>query len=262
MVMIMKNIIYFFIIVFSNTIGAISGMGGGVIIKPLFDLLNYDSVITISFYSSVGVFIMSIVSTIRQIQLGMKLDLFEILFLSFGSFLGGNIGDFLLNSSVIILGEKATKLIQIFLMIFMLLFAIISTKGWIRKYQNLSISKFILCGLILGVLSSFLGIGGGPINVSLLIMLFSFPIRKATVYSITTIFFSQLSKIISLIFISQFNQFDAITVIYIIIAAICGGMLGAKLSQLMSNRYITILFQIIVICVLLLNIYNGTLLLL
>ena len=42
--------LYFFVIVIANTIGAISGMGGGVLIKPTFDLIGAHSVVAISFY--------------------------------------------------------------------------------------------------------------------------------------------------------------------------------------------------------------------
>ena len=41
--------LYFFVIVIANTIGAISGMGGGVLIKPTFDLIGAHSVVAISF---------------------------------------------------------------------------------------------------------------------------------------------------------------------------------------------------------------------
>ncbi|MCZ1638388.1 sulfite exporter TauE/SafE family protein, partial [Enterococcus faecium] len=33
----MIGFIYFIVIVLANTVGAVSGMGGGVLIKPIFD---------------------------------------------------------------------------------------------------------------------------------------------------------------------------------------------------------------------------------
>ncbi|WP_343030413.1 TSUP family transporter [Fundicoccus ignavus] len=50
-------------------------------------------------------------------------------------------------------------------------------------------------GLSLGTISVFLGIGGGPLNVSLLLWLMSFTMKEAAVYSVAMIFFSQLSKL-------------------------------------------------------------------
>ena len=43
------GIVYFIVIVLANTLGAISGMGGGVIIKPVFDMIGVHSVAAISF---------------------------------------------------------------------------------------------------------------------------------------------------------------------------------------------------------------------
>lgn len=36
----MKGFIYFIVIILANTVGAISGMGGGVIIKPVLDSVH------------------------------------------------------------------------------------------------------------------------------------------------------------------------------------------------------------------------------
>lgn len=44
---------YFIIIVFANTVGAISGMGGGVIIKPLLDFMGKSPLSAINFYSRI-----------------------------------------------------------------------------------------------------------------------------------------------------------------------------------------------------------------
>jgi uncharacterized membrane protein YfcA len=69
----MKGLLYFLVIIFANTIGSVSGMGGGVIIKPVLDFIALDSVVAISFYSTVAVFVMSIVSTYRQVKNGMSI---------------------------------------------------------------------------------------------------------------------------------------------------------------------------------------------
>ena len=52
-----KYLIYFIVIILANSVGAVSGMGGGVIIKPVFfDSLGFHSLSAITFYSSVAVF--------------------------------------------------------------------------------------------------------------------------------------------------------------------------------------------------------------
>lgn len=61
----MVEIIYFLIIIIASGLGSISGMGGGIIIKPLMDSFGYHSVSDIAFYSSFSVFIMAIISAKR-----------------------------------------------------------------------------------------------------------------------------------------------------------------------------------------------------
>lgn len=114
----------------------------------------------------------------------------------------------------------------------------------------------------LGILSSFLGIGGGPINVALLIFVFSFPIKTATFYSIITILFAQLSKLISIVMGVGFFSFNLSMLPPLIIGAILGGFIGAKLNKMLSEKTLICAFnvvQVIVLCICVFNILdNGT----
>lgn len=89
----MKVILYVVVILLANTIGAISGMGGGVIIKPALQIFNWDSVLTINFYSSVAVFTMAVSSTWKQIKAKNAINKTCVVGLSLGSILGGIAGD-------------------------------------------------------------------------------------------------------------------------------------------------------------------------
>ena len=62
----MLYLFYFLICVTATTLGAISGIGGGVIIKPVMDALGGMSVSTISFLSGCTVLAMSVVSVLRS----------------------------------------------------------------------------------------------------------------------------------------------------------------------------------------------------
>lgn len=70
----MIGIIYFIVIVAANIVGTISGLGGGVIIKPVLDFIAADSVAPISFYSTTAVFLMSVVAIFRQMKQGTNLN--------------------------------------------------------------------------------------------------------------------------------------------------------------------------------------------
>ena len=185
----MIGFIYFLVIVFSTTIGAISGMGGGVIIKPVLDFIGVHSAASISFYSTVAVFTMSIVSVLRHIKNGTKLNWRLIIWIAFGAIIGGALGNVTFELLLSLFeNDSVVTLIQIILIIITLIFALIYS-----KYNSISLYLsnyiwYIGCGIVLGFLSSLLGIGGGPINVSLLMLMFAMPIKEATIYSISIIF--------------------------------------------------------------------------
>ncbi|WYJ77433.1 hypothetical protein DOK78_002071 [Enterococcus sp. DIV2402] len=252
------GIIYFLVIVLANTVGAVSGMGGGVLIKPIFDFIGAHTVAAISFYSSVAVFTMSIVSTSRQLTSGRKINWKIVVWVSAGAVLGGILGnsafDYFLR---IFANDDAVQMIQIILTIITLLFALFYTKYDWKNFQLSHSFWYLVCGLILGFFASLLGIGGGPINVSLLMLMFSIPIKEATMYSICTIFFSQLSKLVTMGVSTGFGDFDLTMLIYIVPAAIIGGLLGAKLSTMLSEKKVTTVFQLVIMCVLLINCYNS-----
>lgn len=251
--------IYFVVIILANTVGAISGMGGGVIIKPVLDSLAFHSLAAISFYSSVAVFTMSIVSTLRQFKNGLSLKVNIALFISAGSVIGGALGNMVFESLLTFFSKETyVQLIQIGLTILTLLFAYLYTKYFMGKtYQLSNKGWYLLAGLILGFIATLLGIGGGPINVALIMLCFGIPIKEATVYSIITIFFSQAAKLLTIAQSTGFGRFDLSILIYVISAAFIGGFLGATISGKVSANRVTQVYQIVIILVLILNLWNG-----
>ncbi|WP_086348271.1 sulfite exporter TauE/SafE family protein [Candidatus Enterococcus clewellii] len=254
----MTGILYFFVIIIANTIGAVSGMGGGVIIKPVLDFIHADTVVSISFYSSVAVFTMSFVSTWRQLKNGVQLDWRMLSWISLGAVMGGIGGNLTFDYFLqLFQEERGVQLVQIGVTIITLLFAFFYTKYNWKNYQLKHVGWQLMCGLLLGFLASLLGIGGGPINVSLLMLLFGLPIKEATVYSIGTIFFSQLSKLLTIAVTAGFAQYDLTMLLFVVPAAIIGGSLGAKVSHLLPSEKVKQVFQGVVLFVLFINLYNG-----
>ncbi|EOL50752.1 sulfite exporter TauE/SafE [Enterococcus caccae ATCC BAA-1240] len=253
------GMIYFIVIILANTVGAISGMGGGVIIKPILDTLHFHPLAAISFYSSVAVFTMSIVSTLRQLKNGLKLQLPIAVFVSLGSVLGGISGNTVFESLLqVFANEKYVQVIQIILTIITLLFAYFYTKIGNERSLNLSHPIwYVIAGIFLGFISTLLGIGGGPINVALLMLCFGIPIKEATVYSIITIFFSQAAKLGTIAQTSGFDRFDLTILLYVIPAAVIGGFVGALISGKISSERVTQVYQLVILLVLLLNLWNG-----
>lgn len=254
----MIGLLYFIVIVLANTLGAIAGMGGGVIIKPVLDFIGADSVAAVSFYSTVAVFTMSFVSTLRQVQSGNQLNWRIVAWSSAGAVIGGIVGNQLFELFLQIMPQEETvKLIQIVLTILSLVFALLYARFDWQNYTLQGAQWYLLCGLVLGFLASFLGIGGGPINVSLFMLLFSMPIKEATIYSIATIFFSQLAKIVTILSVTGVARYDLKMLYYVIPAAIIGGLLGAQLSHVLSPKKVMVVFQLVIILVIVVNLYNG-----
>lgn len=255
-------LIYFIIIIFANTIGAISGMGGGVIIKPVFDTVAFHTLTEITFYSSVAVLTMSVASTIKQFKNGVKIKVKEAIAISFGSILGGVLGNKLfVYLQEFFNNEGAVQLIQIVLTVSSLLLVLGYTLLASKTCHFKSLSSYVLVGTFLGSFSTLLGIGGGPINVTLLIVCFGLSMKKATVYSIITIFFSQLAKLIEISLTTGFSNYDLSFLWVIIPAAIIGGYLGGYASGKVSNHLVSKIFVSVVFLVIVINLVNGWLIL-
>ena len=96
----MLYILYFLIAIGATTVGSLTGMGGGVIIKPLMDVLHHFDVETIGVLSSITVFSMSVVSIGKQILAKAEIPYKIAVPLALGSVLGGYIGQEMLRAIV------------------------------------------------------------------------------------------------------------------------------------------------------------------
>lgn len=149
--------------------------------------------------------------------------------------------------------DQLVLLFQINLTIVSLIFAFVYTCFRFASWKCTGRLAYLLCGLFLGTLASLLGIGGGPINVSLLMLVFAFPIKEATVYSIATILFSQMAKLCTIFPQGDMGQYDLGLLVYIVPAAMLGGFLGAYLSKKLSVGKVEIIFQVVIILVIAIN---------
>lgn len=257
--MIGMMIVYFLIAIAATTVGALTGMGGGVIIKPVLDMMGSYDVATIGILSCVTVFAMSISSIVRKVMQKSAFPLKLALCLSVGSMLGGLLGQNLLESTIIALGSsaKVTVLQNILLAILILgVFIYMMKKENVPDFDLEGIIPGVLCGVFLGAVSSFLGIGGGPINVALLIFLFPVDTKDATICSIITIFFAQASKLVTVAFTTGFAIYDLSMLPAMVIGGVAGGLIGATLNKKVSIQKVELWFNIVQVVVFLIAIYN------
>lgn len=253
--------IYTLIVLLATTIGAITGLGGGVIIKPLFDLLGADTPTVIGFYSSVAVFTMCLVSIYKQIRKGFQFDASILIGVSVGSLVGGYLGESLFSMATQSLSSAMVQRIQASLLLASLVIILLYAfnKSRIKHYEITHWLLAVVVGVFLGTISVFLGIGGGPLNVSLLMWLMSFSMKNAAVYSIATIFFSQLSKLGSMAVTGELFEFNVSLLPFIIVAAITGGYIGTMINQKLNSDRIELLYNglmVVLMFVSALNIYQ------
>jgi len=240
---------YFLIAIIATTLGSITGMGGGIIMKPILDYLNHYNIETIGILSSVTVLFMAIVSISRQLIKYRKFSPKAALFLSSSSILGGIFGERILNVLVLNLSHESVKLIQNFILsiLLILIFLYVLNKKSLPSYKFRNALVFFIVGCLLGILASFLGIGGGPINVAILIFFFSFDTKEAAFYSLVTILFSQLSKITTVYLTKGFSGYDLKVLPFMVLGGILGGLIGSHLNNAFEENKIEIVFNCIVI---------------
>ncbi|MBQ9531999.1 MAG: sulfite exporter TauE/SafE family protein [Eubacterium sp.] len=259
----MKDVIYIIVSLFSTLIGSISGMGGGVIMKPIFDMLGDYSAFQISVLTSSTVFAMSAVSV------GMSTKKFKqekeksktIFCVASGSLVGGLIGDFIFNFLVKSLNDNSVKAVQNAVLLILVIAVIIYMNSKNRKSLERNNNLVgIPVGLMLGIISAFLGIGGGPINVAVLIFVFGFEIKTAVICSLSSVLFCQFMKLISIVFNHGAQAFNMKILIFVVIAgvigALCGRIINRKLSDKAVNGVYTAV-QVIVIAMCFVNIYRS-----
>ena len=254
--MMLIGILYFFIILIVISTGAIAGISGGVVLRPVFDAIGYHDPLSIAFYMGIAVLTMSVSSTVKQIVMGTKINFQKVFALGIGALIGGIIGQYIMDGILYHVGEGELQIIQGILSIASLIFVLAFTRENVKKYEFKGLLWYVLTGLGLGTFSTLLAIGGGPINVIVFVILFGITLKEATVYSIATIFFAQAARISAIGMEHGFTDFDLRLLFFIIPAAIIGGVVGGRLNVLFSETMVMKVFKFVVAGTILLNIYN------
>lgn len=253
----MIGIVYAVVIFIATFLGACAGLGGGVIIKPVLDFISYHDLSVISFISTTAVFTMALYSTMKQVMNKVQFDLSMIALIAIGAMIGGNIGSTAFDMVLKVWNPMLVKGTQALLLAVLLIAVIINVNGNFKTYQIKNKVLILIVGFLLGIISSFLGIGGGPINVAVFTLFFSVDIKRASVYSIATILFSQGSKLFTIATTTGFGIFDLSLLIYTLPAAILGGIFGTALNKKADEKLIAKIFSVSVVGIILLNLVNA-----
>lgn len=251
--------IYSAVILVATTLGAFVGLGGGVIIKPVLDFIGREPRMQVDFLSAAAVFTMSVVSTGKYIKRRQKFDISIIIFIAAGSILGGYLGSAVMDYIGTLIAQQTIRCIQAFTLAVLLTAVSIYVGKSSFSFEVKNKLAIFAVGLALGFMASFLGIGGGPINVAVLTLFFSMNVKDSAVYSVAIIFFSQLSKLITILATAGFEPYahQWKTLVFILPAAVIGGFIGSSLNRKFDDKLIRKVFVSVMIMLIILNVYNG-----
>jgi uncharacterized membrane protein YfcA len=244
----------------ASAIGAISGIGGGIIIKPVLDAFSGQGIAEINVLSGSTVLAMSLVSLLRSRSTGITLEPKRGTALAGGSALGGAAGKLILSITLRFSPHTALigiiqSLILIFLALTVLLY--LKKKKTIRP-RNIRNIPFCVCiGLLLGMISAFLGIGGGPINIMVISYFLSMDSKTAALHSLYTIFLSQTASFLLMFAENSVPSVHPVLVLVMVTGGIGGGLIGSRIVKVINNDQVDRLFGVVLGLVILLSMYNA-----
>ena len=238
---------------------AICGIGGGVIIKPVLDAFQMMDVSTISFLSGCTVLSMTTYSVIKsKMSKTNSINSKTALPLALGAAVGGILGKWLFSLLTDCFPISKVGAVQSICLMLITIGTLVYTiyKAKIKTYHVTSPVFSCIIGVVLGLLSSFLGIGGGPINLVILFFFFSMSTKEAAENSLYIIFFSQIASLLSSVVTSSIPAFDPVVLIFMVIGGIAGGIFGRGLNKKISEKTVDKLFIGLMVVIIFINIYN------
>lgn len=252
---------FFAVSLLASVIGAICGIGGGIIIKPVLDMLSLESVAAVNFLSGCTVLSMSSYSVGKSLLKKEKsVNLSTGTPLAVGAVLGGILGKELFTFvKESVSAPETLGTIQAIALGIITVGTLIYTvnKNKIHTHNVRNKPMCVIIGLSLGVMSSFLGIGGGPINLVVLFFFFSMETKTAAANSLYIIFFSQLANLITYFVTDSVPEFNPVALVLMICGGIGGGIIGRALNKKINSSAVDKLFIGLMSVIVLICIYNA-----
>lgn len=244
----------------ASAAGAVCGIGGGVIIKPVLDLCGLAGVSEISFLSGCTVLAMSCCSVFKSLCSGESRVSFQTATpLAVGSAAGGVLGSQIFKLIRAMFGnQNAAGAVQAGCLAVItagtLVYAVYKQR--IRTYKVKSKAVCLVIGTVLGLMSSFLGIGGGPINLVVLFFFFGMDTKAAAQNSLYIILFSQLANLLTTLVTRSVPQFDMGALVLMTAGGIGGGAAGRRINRKMDNKAVDRLLLCLTAVIICISIYN------
>ena len=224
----------------AGILGSMIGLGGGIVLVPVLTFLGFPPPIAAS-SSLFGALSNAVASTISYSKqkriaysLGLKLGLLSIPGTILGALLSTDIspnvfkilfGFVLIASAVYIFARKRIENAEKTLSAQMMVFAIGAS-------------------FFAGLISAFFGIGGGIIFVPLMIVGMGMTMKKAAPTSQLILLFSSFSGVIVHSILGHPDFFQAGL---LAIGSFIGGLIGARLSLNVKERYLQIIVSVVIL---------------
>lgn len=244
----------------ASVIGAICGIGGGVLIKPILDACGVLDVASISFLSSCTVLAMSCFSVVSSVgNRKNTVDLSVSTPLGIGAAIGGVAGRQMFQIlSGIFADSNRVGAVQSACLFLFVLGPLIYTlnRGKIVTKQIRRKDFCIFIGIFLGMLSSFLGIGGGPINLVVLFYFFSMETKTAAANALYVILISQTAALLQTIATANVPPVNLELIVLMVFGGLAGGAAGRRLNKRLETAAVDRLFAAVMCLILAVCVYN------
>jgi uncharacterized membrane protein YfcA len=232
----------------ATTLGALVGLGGGFIIMPILLLLYpeapKESLTAISLCAIFVNALFSTLSYLKQDKIRIKAGVALLIATLPGAILGS------LATSIIAPSIFNTMMGLLLAVIAILL--ILKRKDESNKPEQpvikITPSKIITIGIpfsfLTGFISSFFGIGGGIINMPVLMHILKFPVKYAVATSMFIILIMTFTGASFHIIHGTITSAHLSTVLPLCIGSLIGGIIGAELSKKIHNKIIVVLLAL------------------
>lgn len=244
----------------ASVIGAICGIGGGILIKPILDAFGVLSVVHINFLSGCTVLSMTCYSVIKarrskESLIDKKIGTPLALGAAFGGILGKTLFQII---SGLFANKNQVGAVQALCLLVITLGTLLYTikKDKIKTLHTTNTCICALTGFALGIFSSFLGIGGGPVNLVVLFHLFSMDTKTAAQNSLYIILFSQITSLLNTVISRSVPEFEPAILILMVSGGILGGICGRIINKKISSHTVNNLFIIIMLLIIFICGYN------
>lgn len=245
----------------ASSIGAVCGIGGGVIIKPVVDILGLTDVSSASFLSACTVLMMTSCSVFKKggDERSGRLDVKNVVPLAVGAGIGGVTGKLIFETvrNMLPFSDKIGAYQAAVLGI-----VAAGTLLYTKNKRNIKTKRLknpaitLVFGVALGCMSSFLGIGGGPIDLVVLYYFFSMETKTAARNSLFIIFISQTFSLAYTFITESVPDVSAAEVLLMAAGGLAGGITGRKLNSNISAEIVERLFMAVLLCIIIISVYN------